>query len=290
MVHHVVAASIAMMIVAVEVEVGTVGMVAATTTAIVAPLATKIVSVVPTADVVMITVLAESTVTPLVVAMIAIAAVATTIVVVLSLTVEMVAEMVGALQLMRMPLQGRPETPMEVETKISVLTIGTLVDRLRSANLLRCGAFCQIAHPNLPTILACLRFCGCSTWRRRVLQYCYDALGSLQIMSCHVGACVGAFHLATALVSSEAAPRLGISLRFRKESASLVSFDSVEVSVGHADGFSASFVTLHGLVWSVVDSSARISFLRLRLKSASGASKSCATNVIEGPNQLLITL
>ena len=146
MVHHVVAASIAMMIVAVEVEVGTVGMVAATTTAIAAPLATKIVSVVPTADVAMITVLAELTVTPLVVAMIATAAVATTIVVVLSLTVEMVAEMVGALQLMRMPLQGRPEIPTEVETKISVLTIGTLVDRLRSANLLRSGAFCQIAH------------------------------------------------------------------------------------------------------------------------------------------------
>lgn len=76
----------------------------------------------------------------------------------------------------------------------------------------------------------------------------------------------------------------------QKASASLVSFDSVEVSVGHADGFSASFVTLHGLVWSVVDRSARISFLRLRLKSASGASKSCATNVVEGPNQLLITL
>ena len=157
MVHHVVAASIAMTIVAVEVEVGTVVMVAATTTAIAAPLATKIVSVAPTADVAMTTVLAELTVTPLVVAMIATAAVATTIVVVLSLTAEMVAEMVGALQVMWMPLQGRPEIPTEVETKISVLTIGTLVDRLRSANLLRCGAFCQIAHPNLPTILACLR-------------------------------------------------------------------------------------------------------------------------------------
>ena len=181
-VHHVVAVSNATMIVAVEEEVGTVGMVADTTTAIAAaPLDTTIGSVVPTADVAMTIIRAESTVTPLVAGMIATAAVATTIAASLNLTAvrvaAMVAEIVGALQLMRMPLQGRPEIPMEVETKTSVLTIGTPVDRLRSANLLRCGAFCQIAHANLPANLACLRFRGCSTWRRKGFQQCYDALG-----------------------------------------------------------------------------------------------------------------
>ena len=187
MVHHVVAALIATTIVAVVEEAGTVGMVADTTTAIAAaPLVTTIVSVVPMADVAMTTIRAESTVTPLVAGMIATAAVATTIVAELILTAArvaaMVVEIVGALQLMRMLLQGRPEIPMEVETKTSVLMIGTLVDRLRSANLLRCGAFCQIAHANLPANLACLRFRGCSTWRRRGFQYCYNARGLQQVM------------------------------------------------------------------------------------------------------------
>ena len=38
---------------------------------------------------------------------------------------------------------------VEVETKTTVLTIGTPVDKLRSANPLRCGALCQIMRPNL---------------------------------------------------------------------------------------------------------------------------------------------
>ena len=38
---------------------------------------------------------------------------------------------------------------VEVETKTTALTIGTPVDKLRSANPLRCGALCQIMRPNL---------------------------------------------------------------------------------------------------------------------------------------------
>ena len=163
-VHHVVVASIATMIVVVEVDI--VATVAGMTIAIAALLATTIVNVAPT-DVVMTTALAESTDTPLVVAMTATAAVEMTIVVVVNPTVEMV----DALQLMGMLLQETLGTPMEVETKTSVLTIGTLVDRLRSANLLRCGALCQITRPNLPAILAYLRIRRSGIWRRIFFKF-----------------------------------------------------------------------------------------------------------------------
>ena len=39
-------------------------------------------------------------------------------------------------------------SPMEVELSMTAQTIGTLVVRLRSANLLRCGALCQIMRPH----------------------------------------------------------------------------------------------------------------------------------------------
>lgn len=38
---------------------------------------------------------------------------------------------------------------VEVEPSTTVMMIGTPVDRFRSANLLRCGALCQITRPSL---------------------------------------------------------------------------------------------------------------------------------------------
>ena len=71
-------------------------------------------------------------------------------VVVTSLMVEM-AGGPTIMQLMRsLRLRGMLEIPMvEVEPMTTILMIGTLVDRLRSANLLRCGALCEITRPNL---------------------------------------------------------------------------------------------------------------------------------------------
>lgn len=68
----------------------------------------------------------------------------------------MVVEMAGGPTIMRLMrslrLRGMLEIPMvEVEPKTTILTIGTLVDRLRSANLFRCGALCEITRPNLST-------------------------------------------------------------------------------------------------------------------------------------------
>lgn len=152
MVHHVVAASIASTIVAVVVA-GTVGMaVAVTMTAIVDPLATMIVSVVPT-DVVMTTGRAALTDTHQAGAMIVTAAaVGTTTVVAVIL---MLVGTVGALMLRTamLPRERLGTRTVEVETKITVLTIGTPVDKLRSANPLRCGALCQIMRPNLSSVL-----------------------------------------------------------------------------------------------------------------------------------------
>ena len=155
-----VAASIVTKIVAVDMGiVATVAAIAATTTAIV--LATLIVSVVPT-DVAMTMDLGGSTVMPRVAATIATAAVVMTIVGVLSLTVEIV----GVLRLTGTPPQGILVIPMEVETKTTVLTIGTPVDRLRSANSRRCGALGQITRPNLSSTLACFKVSDYGTWRK----------------------------------------------------------------------------------------------------------------------------
>ncbi len=69
-----------------------------------------------------------------------------------SLTVEM-ADDLAIMRLMgSLRLQEMLENPtVEVEPMTTILTIGTLVDRLRSANLLRCGAPCEITRPNLST-------------------------------------------------------------------------------------------------------------------------------------------
>ena len=160
-----VAASIVTKIVAVAMGiVATVAAIAATMTAIV--LATMIVSVVPT-DVVTTMALGGSTVMPRVAARIATAAVVMTIVGVLSLTVEIV----GVLRLTGTPPQGILVIPMEVETKTTVLTIGTPVDRLRSANFRRCGALGQITRPNLSSTLACFMVSDYGTWRELNNQF-----------------------------------------------------------------------------------------------------------------------
>lgn len=152
MVHHVVAASIASMIVVVVVVVGTVGMaVAVTMTAIVDPLATMIASVART-DVVMTTGLAALTDMHQAGAMIVTAAAAgtTTVVAVIPMLVGMVDALM--LRTAMLPRERLGTRTVEVETKTTVLTIGTPVDKLRSANPLRCGALCQIMRPNLSSV------------------------------------------------------------------------------------------------------------------------------------------
>lgn len=150
MVHLVAAASIASMIV-VAVAVGTVGMaVAVTMTAIVDLLATMIVSVV-LMDVVMTMALealtgmhqAGATTDT------AAAAVTTTVAAVTPMLVETPDAHTGRTVMPRGTLGTHT---VEVETKITVLTIGTPVDKLRSANPLRCGALCQIMRPNLSSV------------------------------------------------------------------------------------------------------------------------------------------
>ena len=155
-----VAASIVTKTVAVDMGiVATVAAIAGTMTAIV--LATMIGSVVPT-DVVTTMGLGESTVMPQVAGTIATAAVVMTIVEVLSPTVEIV----GVLRLTRTHPQGILVIPMEVETKTTVLTIGTPVDRLRYANSHRCGALGQITRPNLSSTVACFKVSDYGTWRK----------------------------------------------------------------------------------------------------------------------------
>ena len=171
------AASIVTKTVAVDMGiVATAAATAATMTAIVLAMMTA--SVVPM-DVVTITALGGSTVMPRVAATIATAAVVMTIVGVLSLTVEIV----GVLRLMGTPLQGTLVILMEVETKTTVLTIGTPVDRLRSANSSRCGALGQITRPNLSSTLACFKVSEYGTWRRWNNQICYGALRLQQVWS-----------------------------------------------------------------------------------------------------------
>lgn len=147
MVHHVVAASIASMIVVVVVD--TVDMaVAVTMTAIVDLLATMIVSV-ARMDVVMTTALEELTGMHQAGAMIvtAVAAVMTTVVAMILMPVEMVGVLM--LRTAMLPQERLGTRTVEVETKTTVLTIGTPVDKLQFANPLRCGALCQIMRPNL---------------------------------------------------------------------------------------------------------------------------------------------
>ena len=140
------------MIVVVVVVVDTVGMAAAVTmTAIVDPLATMIVSVART-DVVMTTGPAALTDMHQVGAMIVTAAAAgtTTVVAVIPMLVEMVDALM--LRTAMLPRERLGTRTVEVETKTTVLTIGTPVAKLRSANPLRCGALCQIMRPNLSSV------------------------------------------------------------------------------------------------------------------------------------------
>lgn len=196
-VHHVVAASIATTIVVVG--VGTAGMVvAATKTAIVGLLAMMIVSVGPT-DVVTTMVPVELIATLRVAAMIATAAAGTTIVV----EADLMAEMKGALQLTPMLLQGRPASlTAEVETKNTVLTIGTPVNDLRSANPFRCGALCQITRPNL-SISHALRL-GVSRGGEE------GFFGYAMVLWVYNGSCrywYGSFAITAALISSVSVSR-----------------------------------------------------------------------------------
>ena len=135
------------MIVVVVVVVGTADMaVAVTMTAIVDLLVTMIESVALMGVVMTMALEAltgmhqagETTVT-------AVAAVTTTVVAVTPMLVE-----IALTQRTAMLHRGRRAIrTVEVETKNTVLTIGTPVDKLRSANPLRCGALCQIMRPNL---------------------------------------------------------------------------------------------------------------------------------------------
>lgn len=148
MVRHVVVASTASMIVVVVVEGTVVMAVAVTMTAIVDLLATMIASV-ARMDVVMTTALEALTGMHQAGATIVTAAAAVTTTVV-AMT-AMVVEMAGVLMLRTatLPQERLGTRTVEVETKTTVLTIGTPVDKLRSANPLRCGALCQIMRPNL---------------------------------------------------------------------------------------------------------------------------------------------
>ena len=168
MVHLVVAASIASMIVG-EVVVGTEGMaVAATTTAIVGLLATMTVSA-ARMDVVTTMALAVLTVMRQVGATTVTAAAVTTTVAVTPMAVEIV----GALMLRTVMLRQEKlgTRTVEVETKTTVLTIGTPVDELRSANPLRCGALCQIMRPNLSSSFENSKIRGLSTRRRWLMRF-----------------------------------------------------------------------------------------------------------------------
>ncbi len=69
-----------------------------------------------------------------------------------SRTVAMVDDLATMRLMGSLRLRGMLEIPtVEVDPMTTILTIGTLVDRLRSANLLRCGALCEIMRPKLST-------------------------------------------------------------------------------------------------------------------------------------------
>lgn len=216
MVHHVVAASIASMIVvvaAVAVVVGTVGMaVAVTMTAIADLLATMIVNV-ARMDVVMTTALEALTAMHQAGATIvtAVAAVTTTVVAVTPMLVEKVG--VLTLHTAMLPQEMLGTRTVEVETKTTVLTIGTPVDKLRSANPHRCGALCQIMRPNLSS--------GIEGSELEVSVHGEDGLcGFLLWCSRDTAGPVGAMALLPAL-SSEAAQRSGFP-SVQKVSASFI--------------------------------------------------------------------
>lgn len=141
--HHEEAASSALTIV---VEAGTV---AAATMTIIVDLATMIASDDRTDDV-MTMVLAASIAMPPRAAMIVTAAVAMIAVVAMNTTVGTPDGQATRLHMASRRRQETIETLMaEVEPLTTVLMIGTPVDRLPSANLLRCGALCQIRRPSL---------------------------------------------------------------------------------------------------------------------------------------------
>ena len=170
MVHHVVAASIASMIVVVVVVVGTVGMaVAVTMTAIVDLLATMIVSA-ARMDVVMTTALEALTAMRQAGVMIVTAAAAVTTIVVAA--TPMLVKILGVLTLRTamLPQERRGTRTVEVETKTTVLTIGTPVDELRSANPLRCGALCQIMRTSVK-LFRRFSIRGLSTRRRWLMRF-----------------------------------------------------------------------------------------------------------------------
>lgn len=95
-----------------------------------------------------------ATITPLValiamllrVGMIATAVVEMTVVVAEEVN-TMVARAVALGAMATQHLQGKAASHTEVESMITILMIGIPVDRLRSADLVRCGALCQITRP-----------------------------------------------------------------------------------------------------------------------------------------------
>lgn len=144
----VVAAMTATMIVAVAtVAEDTVAMAAAdvTMTAIVGTLATKIAIIVPM-DVVTTTGLVVLIVTPQAETTVTVAAEMTVVVVGATTTASVLVMEATEIQRLLAMLASR----MEVDLMTIALTIGTLVVRVRSANLLRCGALCQITRPRQP--------------------------------------------------------------------------------------------------------------------------------------------
>ena len=177
-----VAASIASMIVGVVGGV-TVGMAAAVTmTAIVDLHDTMIVSVARTA--VVMTMALEASIGMHQVGATIVTAAAAVMTTVVAMTPTLV-ETVGALMLRTamLPQERLGIRTVEVETKTTVLTIGTPVDKLRSANPLRCGPLCQIMRSNLSS--------GSDGSKLEVSVHgedgscvsCYVALGIRQVLS-----------------------------------------------------------------------------------------------------------
>ena len=148
------AASIVTMIVAVAATVVAIeDMAAVTRIATADPRDTKI-ETTALMDVVTIMDPVASIAMPRVAAMTATAAVEMTVAVVEAMTVNVLAMVVMVTQ----RLLGILATRMEVEPPMTVQTIGTLVVRLRSAKLLRCGALCEI---NVPEPTSTTRVSSC---------------------------------------------------------------------------------------------------------------------------------
>lgn len=118
--------------------------VAAMTTAIVAR-ATTTATAVLMADVTIMDPV-ELIAMPRAVVMIAIAA-AVTIVVAVANTTAATEDVLVTVAMPILRLQETLEIPTEVDPSMTALTIGTLVIKLRLANLFRCGALCEIKAP-----------------------------------------------------------------------------------------------------------------------------------------------